>query len=462
MQISFTRSRSICRLCFKICLVLIAFLGWNASTYSQDSDGDGYANTVDLDDDNDGILDADENCTEHDNAAGRWDSNSSVAGGNSNIAFNSTYISSITSPGTVGSGLSFTLGSIDDFPEDTGFATSTAMAISSADQEDRADAISDNDYFEMSFTTAASWSGEVNLASFRYTQYVLQGTSDEIGESFEYAVAISDDNFSTSTFLYTGGAYGLGGDGTSVSSSTFFGVDFTRYEQNTATEYLLSTSTTYTVRFYFYDDELGPGDVICVDDIDFTFTHCLDTDTDGTPDYRDTDSDGDGCPDAIEGGGSFTSADLDGNDRLSGSVDANGIPTAAGSGQAVGTAQTYDANAVPSITAFVQVDAGGWSAGSTLTVCEGGSFHLGTQAGIESDIVLTLPDASTNNTADGDSYFNFTNVTSSDAGTYTITYTGASGCTATQDYTVSVNSSPTITPFIFIAMMVMAGFQGPP
>ncbi|MCF7569631.1 DUF11 domain-containing protein [Sabulilitoribacter arenilitoris] len=41
-----------------------------------------------------------------------------------------------------------------------------------------------------------------------------------------------------------------------------------------------------------------------------TVPSCQDTDGDGTADYLDLDSDGDGCPDAIEGGGNFTYADL--------------------------------------------------------------------------------------------------------------------------------------------------------
>ena len=53
----------------------------------------------------------------------------------------------------------------------------------------------------------------------------------------------------------------------------------------------------------------------------------LDTDNDGIPDFLDTDSDNDGCPDAIEGGGNFTETDVDGNNRLTGSVNSDGVPT---------------------------------------------------------------------------------------------------------------------------------------
>ncbi|MEO1012879.1 MAG: hypothetical protein AAFX53_16390 [Bacteroidota bacterium] len=71
----------------------------------------------------------------------------------------------------------------------------------------------------------------------------------------------------------------------------------------------------------------------------------IDTDNDGIADHLDTDSDGDTCPDALEGGGSFTKNDLDPNNRLVGAVDTTpssptyGVPLVAGAGQAVGSSR---------------------------------------------------------------------------------------------------------------------------
>ncbi|CAA6822264.1 MAG: internalin, putative [uncultured Sulfurovum sp.] len=59
-----------------------------------------------------------------------------------------------------------------------------------------------------------------------------------------------------------------------------------------------------------------------------------DTDNDKIFDNLDTDSDNDSCQDAIEGASAFTAGDLDANGSLIGGVDANGIPTVAGAGQA--------------------------------------------------------------------------------------------------------------------------------
>jgi len=77
------------------------------------------------------------------------------------------------------------------------------------------------------------------------------------------------------------------------------------------------------------------GNDIRLDDI--TFARLLqDTDGDGTPDCFDTDSDNDGCADAIEAGGNFTSANIDGATlALTGSVNTTtGVPTQVGTGQA--------------------------------------------------------------------------------------------------------------------------------
>src|SRR5690554_2453853 len=76
----------------------------------------------------------------------------------------------------------------------------------------------------------------------------------------------------------------------------------------------------------------------------------FDTDGDGISDYLDLDSDNDGCPDAIEGDGTFTEADLTTasgtiapqtpNENFGTAVDANEVPTVVGAGgQDIGTSQ---------------------------------------------------------------------------------------------------------------------------
>ncbi len=69
-----------------------------------------------------------------------------------------------------------------------------------------------------------------------------------------------------------------------------------------------------------------------------------DDDMDGIPNYFDLDSDGDGCPDAIEGDGGITEDMVEGG-IIKGKVDKNGIPVAANGGQGVGSAYDPDENA---------------------------------------------------------------------------------------------------------------------
>ncbi|MEM6347112.1 MAG: T9SS type A sorting domain-containing protein [Bacteroidota bacterium] len=65
----------------------------------------------------------------------------------------------------------------------------------------------------------------------------------------------------------------------------------------------------------------------------------LDTDGDGIIDQLDLDADGDGCPDAIEGAGSFTLTNTQ-QDTLTGGINSDGIPLiATNNGQGVGESQ---------------------------------------------------------------------------------------------------------------------------
>ncbi len=71
------------------------------------------------------------------------------------------------------------------------------------------------------------------------------------------------------------------------------------------------------------------GDFGHFDSISYCFS--TDTDSDGISNHLDLDSDGDGCPDALEGDENVTNAQLSSN-RISGTVDANGVPNIVNSG----------------------------------------------------------------------------------------------------------------------------------
>lgn len=88
----------------------------------------------------------------------------------------------------------------------------------------------------------------------------------------------------------------------------------------------------------------------------FSVRDFCDSDGDGVANIIDLDSDNDGCPDYIEGSGSYTTSNgvtaggtlTDGNgnaitQNLGNTVNAQGIPTVAGSGQTAGTSQNVNA-----------------------------------------------------------------------------------------------------------------------
>lgn len=82
-----------------------------------------------------------------------------------------------------------------------------------------------------------------------------------------------------------------------------------------------------------------------INDFCADYPQFVDTDGDGIEDYLDLDSDGDGCPDAIEGDKNITQGMLNSDWSIAGSVDVDGIPTAATGGQGEGSAYAPLVNA---------------------------------------------------------------------------------------------------------------------
>ena len=70
-----------------------------------------------------------------------------------------------------------------------------------------------------------------------------------------------------------------------------------------------------------------------------------DDDMDGIPNYFDLDSDGDGCPDAVEGDNKDITEDMVEDGVIKGEVDKNGVPVAANGGQGPGSAYKPEVNA---------------------------------------------------------------------------------------------------------------------
>ncbi|WP_430409683.1 Calx-beta domain-containing protein [Kordia sp.] len=117
-----------------------------------------------------------------------------------------------------------------------------------------------------------------------------------------------------------------------------------------------------------------------VDDVvisNLSIDTCQDTDADLTPDYLDTDSDNDGCADAIEGAANFTATDLTSSNNLAdddeGAVGTNGVPTNTGSPQAT------NANVTTATQAAITADPA-----TSQTILEGGSVTFTAAASSQS------------------------------------------------------------------------------
>ncbi|WP_435261469.1 PKD-like domain-containing protein [Tenacibaculum sp. nBUS_03] len=132
-------------------------------------------------------------------------------------------------------------------------------------------------------------------------------------------------------------------------------LDWQRFE-------FLFTSTTTNVTVEIYNNNAdAPYNTLLIDEISISLISC-DTDGDGTPDYLDLDSDNDGCYDALEAAGSYTHTQLS-SGVFTGGVDANGVPltTSGGQGTAAAVTDSSDSTACcdVSVSGFTDVDSDG-------------------------------------------------------------------------------------------------------
>ncbi len=279
-----------------------------------DSDNDGYPNWMDLDDDNDGILDADE-CPKV------------------TIINNGTFTSPVTE---------WTLG--------TGWDVSTGIARNENDNV--------NSNLSQTINNLNAANGKVKLS---FTLGAQDGFNNG-GYSASLNIILNGTTYATFTngTVRTVGTNNVtqilagGATSTFTSFSTALNSGYTVQNVTITIPYSGPNSATLTFNHSAgYDD--WSIDNVSVD------TSICDLDGDGISNELDLDSDGDGCPDAIEGGAAFTSADLQNSSMAGGnsgtgyigtpvSVNQNlgntvgnttttmGVPTIAGTGQTVNNA----------------------------------------------------------------------------------------------------------------------------
>uniref|UniRef100_UPI00047955D9 glycine-rich protein n=1 Tax=Maribacter antarcticus TaxID=505250 RepID=UPI00047955D9 len=263
-----------------------------------DSDCDGVLNGSDLDDDNDGILDTGENiCTTNLYAGNVIEyTDNPIVGDNADDPTSALGASSAPNP-----------------PGSSGYVSLGGSA---------------GDYLTLGFTNAyLSNSGDAQN-DFRVF---------EIGSPETMGVRLRPDASTLALLNGSGQSFTIDGQGFYFVGQTQNVIDIDAAFGNA---FAMGQLSFDAVKLFAVSNGSGGTAGPDINAIEALYFTCLiDTDNDGIPNSLDLDSDGDGCIDAIEGGSTFTYADLN-NNQLAGGVDADGIPiVATASGQTIGSSQ---------------------------------------------------------------------------------------------------------------------------
>ena len=288
----------------KICYSPAATVIITANT--TDSDGDGYLDTCDLDDDNDGILDSSE-CQSSDR---------------------------------ISNGVFPTSGSL------TGWTTTGSFALNARglqyDADNTVNSVRQNVSSVFSGSTInlnnVRWLTTNNASAGRLITEILYGGT--VYATIDTGIGVAG---SIPTVTGNNGAVTNISTLPSIAST---GVYSTPSNLMITLPQTFASSGEFQIRF---TTTSGNSDDISIESVQLI--SCSDFDGDGIPNYLDLDSDGDGCPDAVEGFGNFnptttasgTLTSQSPNINFGTAVDANGVPTEVGaSGQALG--QSIDAS----------------------------------------------------------------------------------------------------------------------
>ena len=281
-----------------------------------DKDGDGVNDVCDLDDDNDGILDSIECGTIVANA----DFNDNEG------SINSSGISTSQFPGWA-TEVSFFAGSFVNGIEvfDGGIAyVTTDNSISKISQDVSFCQWDSILRLDIGWNNSSGGSLPMNFRVY------LDG--------IEYAKVVTSFGFgTTASITYTNGA-----------SGNLTTIDAISAASTALTEWVIMFPSTVmggSLEFDARPIDSGTTDDFKIDNV--RLEGCkTDTDNDGICDFCDLDSDGDGCPDAVEGGGVFMMSDLVSSPISGGGmnlgntmVDADGVPISAAGGQSSGSSR---------------------------------------------------------------------------------------------------------------------------
>lgn len=441
-----------------------------------DSDGDGISDACDLDDDNDGILDTVE-CGEiiiPDLSTANWQA---VNGGNvSNIAIGKVFISPnfVTINGSTYD-LRFEL--VSRYPTSGVGSTFTVLLNPNISISNYTSSYTPHFTYKINLVHT----GSVTSTNLIGTQGSFSNLKIEINDIDNSASNTSDigafvnpnpDTFSNgaklSEYTIVTGQKVWGLTNQTAFDGTVLGLP--SYPDYRITGNFPNFNSSLTL----LHGSMGSRTNTLVASRDAFLTisvsQCKDTDGDGIPDYLDTDSDNDGCPDATEGTNHYaTTATLAGGSNggslgnLGLVVNTNGIPTAATGGSTSGTEITGQATTTQVIIP-VRINAGttppatvNANTGSTVTLTSDATADTTTTWNTTTPFA---PNYSTpGNATAGLTYswtkngttivgatsptLTFTNVSNSNAGTYEVTIKHAGNfCATTTKQTVLALATP--------------------
>ncbi|WP_367179772.1 beta strand repeat-containing protein, partial [uncultured Psychroserpens sp.] len=308
-----------------------------------DADGDLVPDACDDDDDNDGLLDSFEKgqTTNTQPACGAqslldFSSVPTEESGDGNVAtvlqgevFRFTNVlTGVDALVTIVETRNATVGTLDDNSEEpNNFRPSTDFQ--NLNEGEVA-------YVEYNFDFVDSVSGTpVPVAEFFVNFNDIDGNTN-ISEKIwtQYPAAYTAETPSTLTFSDEGGFLNA-----TSGVINFPGTTNVNPEINFSARYVNVTSFTFRLGAqindapFVFTQRRSNLEFNCIANYTNPLTTILDYDEDGIPNFLDSDSDNDGCPDAVEGDGGFTLADLDADDSLGDIVDPNGIPNVVTPGQ---------------------------------------------------------------------------------------------------------------------------------
>lgn len=307
---------------------------------STDSDGDGIADGCDLDDDNDGILDTDElNCTNTVLNSTNILTNGSFEDGNQGFSTSYTYIpASSYTPTTPFNNQSYAITS-DASQCDSRWGDTSYLSP-----------IEGSQFIALNFAGAAAntvfWQKTIPVTPS--TKYLFSGN---IANLFKDVYAGASGTSPDPTFSWTI----VDDKGNTLIDRNGFPVGRNSGWMPASIEFTTHANSE-SVTIYLKNNLAGTGDydAVAIDDMKIQAYYC-DTDGDGIANHLDLDSDNDGCPDAIEGAGTFTKTLVAAQGGLTGGTGSTvtenlgndvatsgsniGIPTVAGAGQSKGGSQ---------------------------------------------------------------------------------------------------------------------------